>query len=213
MTARPVSDGLLEQAVGYALRSVTAVTPELLTRPTPCAAWDLAMLLQHTCESLAAFTEGVRLGRVAMAPAPADASRTDAAGVLTARASGLLDAWTQFSGPWILIGDQPLAVADFAAAGALEIAVHGWDVARACEQPLPIPAPLADRLLGLAPLLISDADRAPQPGQWTSAAQHLGPSVTRPPLFGRPVTVPPWASASDRLAAFLGRTSTAWQPE
>jgi hypothetical protein len=133
--------------------------------------------------------------------------------VFTARACGLLDAWTQFSGPWILIGDQQLAVEDFAAAGALEIAVHGWDVAHACEQPRPIPAPLADRLLGLAPLLISDADRPPRPGPRTSAAQHFGPSVTGPPLFGPPVTVPPWASASDRLAAFLGRTWACGQPE
>jgi uncharacterized protein (TIGR03086 family) len=208
MTARRAKDGLLEQAIGYALRSVTAVTPELLTRPTPCAAWDLAMLLQHTCESLSALNEGISLGRVAAAPAGAGAPRTEAAEVFAARASGLLDAWTQFSGPWILIGDQQLAVADFAAAGAIEIAVHGWDVARACEQPRPIPAPLADRLLGLAPLLISDAERAPQPRPATSAAQHFGPSVTGPPLFGPPVTVPPWASASDRLAAYLGRTCT-----
>lgn len=213
MTPRPATEGLLEQAIGYALRSVSAVTPDLLTRPTPCAAWDLAMLLQHACESLAALNEGVCLGRVAAAPARADAPGTDAAGVFTARASGLLDAWTQFSGPWILIADQPLAVADFAAAGALEIAVHGWDVARACELPRPIPTPLADRLLGLAPLLISDDDRAAQPGPGTAAARHFGSAVTGPPLFGPPVSVPPWASASDRLAAFLGRTRTPWQPE
>jgi uncharacterized protein (TIGR03086 family) len=201
MNSPAATDGLLEQAIRYALRSVAGVSPRLLTRPTPCAGWDLATLLDHTCESLAALTEGTCLGCVA--PAPADGPSTDAVAAFTARASGLLDAWPRFSRLWILIGDQRLTVADFAAAGALEIAVHGWDVACACGQPRPIPAPLASRLLALAPLLISDGERALQPGSEISAG----------PLFGPPVTVPPRASASDRLTAFLGRTCKPGQPE
>jgi uncharacterized protein (TIGR03086 family) len=205
MNSPATTDGLLEQAIRYALRSVAGVSPRLLTRPTPCAGWDLAMLLEHTCESLAALTEGTCLGCVApaAAPAPADGPCTDAVAAFTARASGLLDAWTRFSRLSILIGDQPLAAADFAAAGALEIAVHGWDVACACGQPRPIPAPLANRLLALAPLLVSDGERALQPGSGMSAG----------PLFGPPVTAPPRASASDRLTAFLGRTCTPGRPE
>jgi len=54
-TAWP-ADGarLLEPSINYALGVVQAVTPELLSRPTPCREWDLRMLLRHASESLAA---------------------------------------------------------------------------------------------------------------------------------------------------------------
>jgi uncharacterized protein (TIGR03086 family) len=200
----PVTGGdLLGQAIGYALRSVAAVTPMLLTRPTPCADWDLLMLLRHSCESLSALGEGMDLGRVHQAAADNDAPGTDPAELFTARASGLLDRWSRFSWPWVCVGEQRLAVTDFAAAGALEVAVHGWDVGRACGQRRPVPAPLAERLLAVAPLLVTDADRASPPGQGASSA----------PLFGPPVAIRPTASASDRLTAFLGRTWSCEQPE
>src|SRR5215469_5343285 len=195
MTSPLTADDLLRQAIAYALRSVAAVTPELMTRPTPCTEWDLTMLLRHSCESLAALVEGAHLGCVGPAAAADGAVCTDAAGLFTARAVGLLGRWAQFSRPWVLIGEYRLAVTDFAAAGALEIAMHGWDVAQACGGRQPLPASLADRLLAVAPLLVTDADRTPLPGPGTPAAR----------LFGPPLTTPPGASASDRLAAFLGR--------
>jgi uncharacterized protein (TIGR03086 family) len=196
MTSPAASDDLLEQAVGYALRSVAAVTPEVLTWPTPCAGWDLNMLLQHSCESLAALSEGANLGCVGQA-AGANRPCADAAGLFTARARDLLDDWPRFCRPHVLIAGLRLAVTDFAAAGALEIAVHGWDVTQACGRPQPIPAVLAARLLAVAPLLVTDADREPRPGPGTSSA----------PLFGPALAVSPAAGASDRLTAFLGRTS------
>jgi hypothetical protein len=49
---------LLEPSITYALGAALAVTPELLSRPTPRGEWDLRMLLRHACESLAAFGEG-----------------------------------------------------------------------------------------------------------------------------------------------------------
>jgi uncharacterized protein (TIGR03086 family) len=202
MTSPAIADGLLEQAVDYALCSVAAVTPELMTRPTPCSEWDLTMLLQHSCESLAALVEGIRLGRVARASADGTPS-DDAAALFAARAARLLDGWAQFSRQSVLIGEYPLALTDFAAAGALEVAMHGWDVAQACGRPRPIPATLAGRLLAAAPLLITDADRAPLTGSRASGGRLFGPSVT----------APPGAGASDRLAAFLGRACTCGEPE
>ncbi|MGH3301327.1 MAG: hypothetical protein ACRDOK_06465 [Streptosporangiaceae bacterium] len=85
------------------------------------------------------------------------------------------------------VGGRPLPADAFATAGALEIAVHGWDVAQARGAGLPIPAELASRLLAVAPLLVTDAHRAS--------------------LFGPPVAVPLGACASDRLAGFLGRAA------
>src|SRR5207247_2857871 len=43
---------LLEPSIRYALGAVLAVTPELLSRPTPCRGWGLRMLLQHDHETL-----------------------------------------------------------------------------------------------------------------------------------------------------------------
>ena len=38
---------LLEPSISYALGVALAVTPEILSRPTPCREWDLRMLLRH----------------------------------------------------------------------------------------------------------------------------------------------------------------------
>jgi len=179
--------GLLERAVAYALGNVAVVTPDLLARPTPCRAWDLRMLLWHSCESLAALGEGFADGFVALAAAHDNALRTGPAEVFTARACLLLHTWSRVTRPDILVAGRRLTVSVVAAAGALEIAVHGWDVAEACGQQRPVPAALALSLLEIAPLLVSGADREP--------------------LFAAEVAVAREASASDKLTAFLGRTT------
>jgi hypothetical protein len=69
--------------------------------------------------------------------------------------------------------------------GALEVAVHTWDVTWACQQSRRVPAIIATDLLELAPRIVPD--------------QH------RPGLFAAPVAVPACTPAGDRLVAFLGR--------
>ena len=183
---------LLEPSISYALGAVVAVTPELLSRPTPCQEWDLRMLLRHASESLAAIAEGIGTGRVGLDPAAEDGDlAADPARAFRDRAGRLLDAWTS-SGHQrqvIEIAGCPLAASVMAAAAALEVAVHGWDISRACGQRQPIPRALATGLLVVAPVLV--------------------PRTGRHPLFAAPVTVPATASPSDRLAAFLGRTPRA----
>jgi uncharacterized protein (TIGR03086 family) len=186
---------LLADAISYALGNVEPVTPDLLARPTPCREWDLRMLLQHGCESLAALEEGFATGCVrltATGDCP-DASGPDAggpdaggpAGVFVTRARSLLACWARAGSPAVAIGGLPLAAEVVAAAGALEIAVHGWDVAQASGSRLAIPPSLAARLLQVAPLLVTGTDR--------------------PQLFAAPVAVRCEASASEKLTAFLGR--------
>jgi uncharacterized protein (TIGR03086 family) len=180
---------LLEPSISYALGVTLAVTPELLSRPTPCVEWDLRMLLRHACESLAAFGEGIQAGRVTLNAVAEDrALAANPARVFRDRAGQLLDAWT---GPGhqrqvVEIASCPLAASVMAAAAALEVAVHGWDISRACGQPQPIPPALAIDLLAIAPLLV--------------------PRTGRHPLFAAPVTVAATTGPSDRLAAFLGRS-------
>ncbi len=180
---------LLGPSVSYALGAALAVTPELMARPTPCREWDLQMLLRHACESLAAFSEGTQAGRVGLDPAAEHADlAADPARAFRERAGQLLAAWT---GPGrqrqvIEIAGCPLPASVMAAAAALEVAVHGWDISRACGQHQPIPRALATALLAIAPVLV--------------------PRTGRRPLFAAPLTVAATAGPSDRLAAFLGRS-------
>jgi uncharacterized protein (TIGR03086 family) len=179
---------LLEPSIGYAIGAVLAVTPRLLSRPTPCGEWDLWMLLRHSCESLAAIGEGIEAGRVDLDPAAEDGDlAADPARAFRDRAGRLLDAWARpgHQRQVIEIAGCPLAASVMAAAAALEVAVHGWDISRACGQRQPIPRALAAGLLPIAPVLV--------------------PRTGRHSLFAAPVTVPATAGPSDRLAAFLGR--------
>jgi uncharacterized protein (TIGR03086 family) len=181
---------LLERSAGYAMGVVAAVGPELLSRPTPCAGWDLRMLLEHVNESLTALQEGVTGGRVSLV-ADCALSPADPVLVFRDRLSLLLCASAAASGAasdsraWVAIADRSVPVGVMTAMASIEIAVHGWDVSRACGQCLPIPPDMATDLLELSILLV--------------------PLTGRQPLFGPPVPVPRTASPSDRLAAFLGR--------
>ncbi|WP_242911315.1 TIGR03086 family metal-binding protein [Actinomadura terrae] len=173
---------LLEEALGYALRALDEVTPETLCRPTPCRGWDLGTLLRHTGESLAALLEAVDTGRVRLVP-DAEAEE-DPVAVFRAGAGRLLGAWTQATGP-VTVGGSALCADLVAGTGAIEIAVHGWDVAQAVGRPRRIPPVLAGALLELAPMLVSGA--------------------TRHGLFAPPVPVLKTADAGERLLAYLGR--------
>jgi uncharacterized protein (TIGR03086 family) len=179
---------LLESSISYALGVALAVTPELLSRPTPCREWDLRMLLRHASESLAALCEGIETGRVGPDPAAEDGDLVaDPARAFRHRSGQLLDAWTSHHQRQIIeIADCPLTAGVMAATAALEIAVHGWDISRACGQRRPIPRTLATDLLVIAAVLV--------------------PRTGRHPLFAAPVTVAATAGPSDRLAAFLGRS-------
>jgi len=181
----------LAQAVSYADIVLDAVTPQLLFRPTPCRAWNLRMLLEHAGESLAALYEGFTVSHVAMiAPQAAVVGRSDAAALVSAfrhGAAALLAASAAADGgAQVVIGDQSMPLGCLCTTGALEITVHAWDISQACGQSLPIPHEAATDLLAEALLLV--------------------PSLDRYPLFAAPVALPPGSTASDRLAAYLGRS-------
>lgn len=188
--AAPLIGGvtLLERAISYTLGSLRIVTPESMSRPTPCRDWDLRALLVHMDDSLAALQEAVDTGRVDLDAAAADGD--PAAGPVAAlrnRACRLLGAWATAGGhDAVSVAGHPLTTGVVTGTGAVEVAVHGWDVARACGSHRPIPSPLAEEMLELSPLFVTDADR--------------------PARFAAPVDVSPLASPADRLIAFLGRS-------
>jgi uncharacterized protein (TIGR03086 family) len=183
--AHLASAALLERAAGYALGSLAAVTPDRLERPTPCAGWSLDALLSHLDDSVRALTEAAR-GRVAPPSVRAEAGAVSRVAVLRRRLADLLGAWADPDPPHrVEIARMGLSTAVVGGLGAIELAGHGWDIARACDRDRPVPAALADEILDLAPLLVRTGDR---PGR-----------------FAAPVRVPGGADPGTRLLAFLGR--------
>jgi len=183
----PLDEGLelLDRAVAWTRLCLQRVTPARLRSATPCSRWDLGELLTHMDDSLCALQSAADVGHVTLTSTEPDDAAHPVLGVKR-RACALLGAWAANDGAELVsIAGSPLAARTLVTAGALEITVHGWDVARACGCELPIPAALADALLPLVPQLVSEVDRG-----------------TR---FGPVVAVPPWAASGDRLVAALGR--------
>ncbi|CAM4201507.1 TIGR03086 family metal-binding protein [Kibdelosporangium persicum] len=176
---------LLERAVGYTLGSLVLVRPEVLDRPTPCAGWDLEALLRHMNDSLVALHEAVDSGHVTLEATITGDPANDLVAQLKDRACRLVGAWTTTERSTVSIADQQLTGAIVSCAGAVEITVHGWDVARACGVDRPVPDHLAAELLQLADLFVTGHDR--------------------PERFAAPVPMSPSAQPGDRLVAFLGR--------
>jgi uncharacterized protein (TIGR03086 family) len=181
---------LLDRALGFALGAAHAVTRERMSGPTPCAGWDLRALLLHMTDSLELLSDGLGTGRVGM-PEPlgfGSARRTagDPVAALRGQAARLrgLSAGGLGRGP-VRIADAVLEHRILLGVGAVEVAVHGWDVCRACGLRRPIPPDLAGELTAVCVLVVT-AD-------------------TRRPAFAPPVAVPSGACPSDRLVAFLGR--------
>lgn len=188
---------LLERAISYTRGSLALVTPELMSAPTPCAGWDLHTLLAHMDDSLRSLHEAASVRRVRLDP-PGD-TPADLVGGLRARACQLLAEWSvewagdrgsDATGPRrsadVLVDGRPLTPRVLTSAGALEVTVHGWDVAAACGVRRPIPDSLAADLMRVAPVLVSEADRRGR--------------------FGPPVPPAPDASRGDELVAYLGRS-------
>jgi uncharacterized protein (TIGR03083 family) len=93
----------------------------------------------------------------------------------------------------IAIGDCGLPDNVLACTGAIEVAVHGWDISAACGRPQPIPATLASALL--------------------DAARVLLPGNARVGLFAPERPAPPAATPGDCLLAYLGRQCFRLTPE
>ncbi|WP_046471525.1 TIGR03086 family metal-binding protein [Allosalinactinospora lopnorensis] len=178
---------LLERATGYTLGSLNLITAGALGHPTPCPDWELGALLEHMDDSMAALYKAADTGLVD--PTPLYGGSAPAAGtaaMVRERAHQLLGALTRADGSAVVsVAGCPLTIRIVAGAGAIEVAVHGWDVARACGHDRPVPPRLAEELLQVATLLITEADR--------------------PARFAPPLPLPDRAGPSERLVAFTGR--------
>ncbi|HLK02167.1 MAG TPA: TIGR03086 family metal-binding protein [Streptosporangiaceae bacterium] len=180
MTQREV----LAAAISYALQGAALVTSACLDQPTPCAEWDVRMLLVHLATSMAAIEEALGSGQLT-GPGPDEWSGPgDPVELLRDRAAGLLVTTFLSDMGSIEIAGIPVPAEVIRGTGALETAVHGWDIYTACGHHRPVPNGVARPLLAMLSQLIPARDG----------------------LFAGPVAAPPCASPGDRLIAALGRS-------
>ena len=188
MDVPPGATGLLVGAIGYTLGVCALVEPGDMTLPTPCAEWDLGMLLAHLSASMADLETAIRTGTLDL-ERPPDSAAGDPVETLRDQAAQLLCTVYGYDGAvrFVAVAGLPVPAGLVACTGAVEIAVHGWDVSAArsgaCRLIPPIPAVLATRMLRVCPLVV----------------------VGREGLFAGPVEVPAQATPGDRLVGFLGR--------
>lgn len=186
---------LLHRSLALARSTLSAMSAADRWRPTPCAGWTLADLLEHMDDSLDAFTEAAG-GEVSPAPGgPAGTSgrgsrAAPTAPSLCAKACRLRDLWVRELGrrdapATIGIAGHRLPILLLVQAAALEIGVHGWDVGASLHPGFAFPDQLATALLPVALDLVG-LDRGDQ--------------------FAAPLPVTRADSAGVRLLAHLGRS-------
>jgi uncharacterized protein (TIGR03086 family) len=185
---------LLERAVGYTRASLVLVTEGDLGRPTPCRGWVLHDLLTHMDDSLEAMAVAAQATSLSLVPSNPPTDSSDLLDSICDRARSLLAHWhpvdsTLDPSADVALGDRWLSRELLGSVGALEVALHGWDVAEAIGQPRSIPPGLAMDL-------------------WPVARDHIT-EADRPFRFARPVEVSDWATPTARLLAHAGR-STGW---
>ena len=180
---------LLAGAISYMLGVCAPIGAAELTLPTPCPDWNLAMLLGHLNDSMADLETAIRTGRLEL-DHPLSGAGEDPVEALRDRAAQLLCVSYGYAGPeqFVTVGGLPIPAGLVVCTGAVEIAVHGWDVMAALARAdgsrgAPIPAALAARLLRLCPLIVAGREN----------------------LFAVPVEVPAQACPGDQLIGYLGR--------
>jgi len=179
---------------------VTRAAEGDLGLPTPCPAYSLGDLIQHVGGMTLAFTAAARkdTGPLTGQQPSGDAARlpADWRTRIPRDLAGLAQAWREpdaWAGTTRIAGmDAPAVMVGQTAAD--ELAVHGWDVARALGQPY-----TADPDVLAAARAFLD--------QFASPDAPAGPDVP----FGPSRPVPGGAPALDQVLALAGR-DVAWTP-
>ncbi len=185
---------LFDRAVAYMRGVLAGLSFDAdfdLFAPTPCHRWTIGDLLEHLDDSLEALEAAAAYGNVDVATRehPSDTVGLGLGLVdrVRHRTGTALGAWVTDTSERVTIADAALCSATLVAVGALEVAVHGTDLARAAHLSMALPGDLADELLAVAPLVVTDADRGVR--------------------FAPAVTVAYDARPAERLLAYTGRPS------
>jgi uncharacterized protein (TIGR03086 family) len=182
----------IKQACDSTERVLSRITPEQYSSTTPCSEWSVHDVVNHLIGTLWLGTALLSDSPPTVPVAPGDLPPTDLVGddhmrsyrtgvdaLLVAASEDALNRLHQTP-----LGEIPgTALAGFT---TLDIAVHGWDLAKATGQDATLDDDLAEQVLAFGRVGVTDDSR----GTRIAAA----------------VPVDDHASATDRLVAFLGRT-------
>jgi uncharacterized protein (TIGR03086 family) len=186
----------LGPATHEVIRVVKGVTDDQLTAPTPCAGTPVGALLDHLMRLSRAFTSAARKTTAAEGtggpPPPASAENLDPdwRSSLPRRLADLAEAWrdpaawqgtTEAGGITMPAGQAGVVALD-------EVVLHGWDLARATNQPFHCDPASARTVLEFTEEL-AKPENAPM----------------REGLFGPVVEVPADAPPFDRALGLAGR--------
>lgn len=169
-----------------------------VARRTPCDEFTVAQLINHFLGLTLAFTAAAEgtVGPANDAPPPLPAKELDPdwRATLEQRLRALANAWSTESA-WTgeATAGGVTMPADIMGLVALnEVAVHGWDLAKATAQPYTLDAPT---LTTLTEFVAADADD----------------QAAREGIFGPVVPAPKDAAPQDQFIALTGR-NPAWTP-
>ena len=175
------------------MRAVVAgVRDDGWARSTPCQQWNAAQVLRHAAGDQLAFAAAITgsggpaenpFEPSAACPQDPRAFLEDALQTAGAAWSGVVPGTASLPTP---LPQGAMNSDDAAAAAALDIAVHAWDIAAATGQPSPLPAGLAAKLMPVATAIVEPlraygayaAALDPEPGDDDAAAllRYLGRS-------------------------------------
>jgi uncharacterized protein (TIGR03086 family) len=185
VSAPTPSIDLLQRAVDQLDGLIARIRPEDAAARTPCPRWDLRQLVNHIVYDVELFTAMTR-GAERGSP-DVDRIGDDWLGGYRTATRGLMADWQARGTEGTLktsFGEFPLTWA--IGQQMVDLAVHGWDVARSLGQPV-------DNL---------DAEVGEVSLEWLH--ENLKPEF-RGEAFGPEVPAPATAPIYDRVAAFSGR--------
>lgn len=183
--------------VAPAARPITEIVRGLstttLTRPTPCADFDVHALLQHLLFYGPAL-EAAGRKETAAPPGDPDLMAGDWAATLDAQFRGVVAAWgdpVAWDGETRVVGPSPVPAAMVGGMVVGELVVHGWDLGRAVGARPSWDDAVLDYLHG-----------------WLESTVGMGRDMG---AYGPEVPVPATAAPLDRILGLTGRDPH-WTP-
>jgi uncharacterized protein (TIGR03086 family) len=171
---------LLDRSLAYTRVALSTVGADR-SGPSPCAGWSLGDLLAHMDDGLDAFLEAA--GGAVRVEVP---SRPGAdLELLQVKACHLLGVWSARTPAYVVVGDRPAPSPVIVAAAALEIAVHGWDVAQTTGVRYHLPDLLSRDLLPVAHAVVAPEDRPARFALPQVRRHDMGPTAELLGFLGR----------------------------
>lgn len=179
---------LFKRAIDQTSGIVANVKPDQLEDATPCTEFTVKQLVSHTIGALKMFEVGGKGDQLDMAVFGQDLAGDDPSANYEKHAAATKAVWSE-AGVLERTTNMPFGAVPGSMAitiGIVELAQHGWDIARATRQGANFDPELTEAAIGIA-------------------KQMPAEMVRQPGVFGPEVECSPDAAASERLAAFLGR--------